>query len=103
MSNAVETASQAHQRRAGIAGGIDFTMMYIAHDAFNRDLDRLLAAADADRAQSPAAVATWQSFSRQLHTPRSRGRLPLAPSSPGGLGPCREPDPRRHGTRAHVP
>jgi hemerythrin-like domain-containing protein len=68
MSNAVETASQAQQRRAGIAGGIDFTMMYIAHDAFNRDLDRLLAAADADRAQSPAAVATWQSFSRQLHT-----------------------------------
>jgi iron-sulfur cluster repair protein YtfE (RIC family) len=68
MSNAIETPSQAHQRRVGIAGGVDFTMMYIAHDAFNRDLARLLAAADAGKAHFPAAVATWQSFSRQLHT-----------------------------------
>jgi Hemerythrin HHE cation binding domain len=68
VSHAIETPSQAHQRRAGIAGGVDFTMMYIAHDAFNRDLARLLAAAAAGTGLSPAAVATWQSFSRQLHT-----------------------------------
>jgi hypothetical protein len=68
MSHAIETPSQAHRRRAGIIGGVDFTLMYIAHDAFNRDLARLLAAADAAEALSPAAGTTWQSFSRQLHT-----------------------------------
>jgi hemerythrin-like domain-containing protein len=68
VSNAIETPDQAHQRRAGIAGEVDFTLMYMAHDAFTRDLRRLLAAADAGRALSPAAVATWRAFSRQLHT-----------------------------------
>jgi Hemerythrin HHE cation binding domain len=68
VSHAIETPSQAQERRAGIAGGVDFTLMYIAHDAFNRDLARLLAAADAGQALSPAAGTTWRSFSRQLHT-----------------------------------
>jgi hypothetical protein len=43
-------------------------MMYIAHDAFNRDLFRLLVAARAGQGFSSAALATWQLFSRQLHT-----------------------------------
>jgi hemerythrin-like domain-containing protein len=68
VDHAIETPSQAHHRRTGIPGGVDFMMMYVAHDAFNRDLARLLAAADAGKALSPAAVATWRSFSRQLHT-----------------------------------
>jgi hypothetical protein len=68
VSNAIETPGQAHLRRAGIAGEVDFTLMYIAHDAFTRDLTRLLGAADAGQGLSPAATATWLSFSRQLHT-----------------------------------
>ena len=63
-----ETPTQAWSRRAAHAGEVDFTMMYVAHDAFNRDLVRLLAAARAGQGFSPAALATWQLFSRQLHT-----------------------------------
>jgi iron-sulfur cluster repair protein YtfE (RIC family) len=63
-----ETPTQAWSRRTAHAGEVDFTMMYVAHDAFNRDLTRLLAAARAGSGFSPAALATWQLFSRQLHT-----------------------------------
>jgi iron-sulfur cluster repair protein YtfE (RIC family) len=63
-----ETPVQAWSRRAAHAGEVDFTMMYVAHDAFNRDLRRLLAAARDGQGFSPAALATWQLFSRQLHT-----------------------------------
>ena len=63
-----ETPTQSWSRRAAHAGEIDFTMMYVAHDAFNRDLLRLLAAARSGQGFSPAALATWQLFSRQLHT-----------------------------------
>ncbi len=63
-----ETPGQAWSRRATLAGEVDFTMMYIAHDAFNRDLFRLLVAARAGQGFSPAALATWQLFGRQLHT-----------------------------------
>jgi hypothetical protein len=63
-----ETPTEAWFRRAAHAGDVDFTMMYVAHDAFNRDLVRILAAARAGGGFSPAAVATWQLFSRQLHT-----------------------------------
>lgn len=63
-----ETPAQAWSRRTAHTGEVDFTMMYVAHDAFNRDLARLLAAARARSGFSPAALATWQLFSRQLHT-----------------------------------
>ena len=63
-----ETPGQAWSRRATLAGEVDFTMMYVAHDAFNRDLVRLLVAARAGQGFSPAALATWQLFGRQLHT-----------------------------------
>ncbi len=43
-------------------------MMYVAHDAFRRDLTRLVAAADAGQVGSPEAVSTWDAFSTQLHT-----------------------------------
>ncbi|MEV3927476.1 hemerythrin domain-containing protein [Actinomadura coerulea] len=46
---------------------MDFTMMYIAHDAFNRDLERLLLAADAGKPFTAAAIATWKFFANQLH------------------------------------
>lgn len=63
-----ETPVQAWSRRATNTGEVDFTMMYVAHDAFNRDLSRLVAAARAGHGFAPAAVATWELFSRQLHT-----------------------------------
>lgn len=68
MSTYAETRAEAWDRRAALAGQVDFTMMYVAHDAFNRDIARLTTAADASQGLSPAAVATWRRFSRQLHT-----------------------------------
>jgi iron-sulfur cluster repair protein YtfE (RIC family) len=68
MSTYTETHANAWRRRASLAGSVDFTMMYVAHDAFNRDLKRLIEATEADDGLSPAAIATWRSFSKQLHT-----------------------------------
>jgi iron-sulfur cluster repair protein YtfE (RIC family) len=68
LSTYAETRTEAWKRRAALAGQVDFTMMYIAHDAFSRDIARLAAAADAGQGLSQAAVATWRRFSRQLHT-----------------------------------
>jgi hypothetical protein len=46
---------------------IDFTMMYATHNAFRRDLDRLIAAADAGVTGSPQIRAGWENFKKQLH------------------------------------
>jgi iron-sulfur cluster repair protein YtfE (RIC family) len=45
---------------------IDFTMMYVTHDAFRRDLSRLRTAAEAGTAGSPQVRAGWENFKRQL-------------------------------------
>lgn len=74
-----ETPAQAWSRRGARPGEVDFTMMYVAHDAFRRDLARLLAAARAGEGLSPAALATWQLFSRQLHTHHSAEDTALWP------------------------
>ena len=63
-----ETTAEAWRRRTTRPRAVDFTMMYVAHDAFNRDLGRLLRAARAGQAHSPEAQATWAMSSRQLHT-----------------------------------
>jgi iron-sulfur cluster repair protein YtfE (RIC family) len=68
MPNHTETAAETASRRARLRGSVDFTMMYAAHDAFNRDLTRLVEAAERGHGFHPSAVATWQRFSRQLHT-----------------------------------
>jgi hypothetical protein len=47
-------------------GRIDFTMMYVTHDAFRRDLGHLRRAAEAGRADSLGAQAGWANFKRQL-------------------------------------
>jgi hemerythrin HHE cation binding domain-containing protein len=67
MSHRTETPVEASRRRALLRGSVDFTMMYVAHDAFNRDVARLVDAAERGRGFMPAAEATWRSFSRQLH------------------------------------
>jgi iron-sulfur cluster repair protein YtfE (RIC family) len=68
MANHTETADEASKRRARLRGSVDFTMMYVAHDAFNRDVARLIEAAERGRGFHPTAVTTWHMFSRQLHT-----------------------------------
>jgi Hemerythrin HHE cation binding domain len=68
MSTYTEPRADAWRRREALTGSVDFTMMYVAHDAFNRDLRRLIVASEAGAGLSPAAVATWRSFSKQLHT-----------------------------------
>ncbi|MFI7387212.1 hemerythrin domain-containing protein [Streptomyces sp. NPDC049813] len=42
-------------------------MMYATHDAFRRDLDRLVTAADAGTAHTPGVLAGWANFKHQLH------------------------------------
>lgn len=53
--------------RARLQGTVDFSMMFAAHDAFSRDLDRLLQARDEDRLLTPPAIAVWRRFRRFLH------------------------------------
>ena len=47
------------------AAAIDFTMMYVTHDAFRRDLGRLKVAARAGTAQAPGVRAGWENFKAQ--------------------------------------
>ena len=46
---------------------INFTEMYVTHDGFRRDLERLADAAAAGRTATPQVRAGWQNFKRQLH------------------------------------
>ena len=45
---------------------IDFTMMYVTHDAFRRDLARFTAASAAGTAHAPGVRAGWENFKAQL-------------------------------------
>jgi len=68
MSTYTESHTDAWRRRASLTGAVDFTMMYVAHDAFNRDLERLIRASEGGNGCSAGAIATWRSLSKQLHT-----------------------------------
>jgi iron-sulfur cluster repair protein YtfE (RIC family) len=46
---------------------IDFTMMYVTHNALRRDLSRFATAVAANRAATPGVRAGWQNFKAQLH------------------------------------
>jgi Hemerythrin HHE cation binding domain len=46
---------------------ISFTEMYVTHDGFRRDLERLAVAAAAGRGGSSSVHDGWQNFKRQLH------------------------------------
>jgi iron-sulfur cluster repair protein YtfE (RIC family) len=48
-------------------GRIDFTLMYVTHDAFRRDLSRLEYAAAEGRTDSVGVRIGWANFKRQLH------------------------------------
>ena len=58
---------------------VDFTMMYVAHDAFGRDLRRFASAAAQHRAETPGALATWAMFKKQLHVHHSAEDASLWP------------------------
>jgi hypothetical protein len=45
---------------------IDFTMMYVTHDAFRRDLARFRAASAAGTAHAPGVRAGWENFRAHL-------------------------------------
>jgi iron-sulfur cluster repair protein YtfE (RIC family) len=47
-------------------GTIDFTVMYVTHDAFRRDLERFAGAVAAGQAHAPGVQAGWQNFKNQL-------------------------------------
>ncbi|MBZ4322254.1 hemerythrin domain-containing protein [Streptomyces huiliensis] len=46
---------------------LDLTNMYATHEAFRRDLDRLVTAVEEGRAGSAGARAGWENFKKQLH------------------------------------
>jgi hypothetical protein len=78
MINELETYEQAWQRREALRDQVDFTMMYVGHDAFARDLDRLVAA-DQGRLDTPEARATWTTFAEMLHVHHSAEDASLWP------------------------
>jgi hypothetical protein len=53
--------------RTPLHGKIDFTMMYAAHDAFSRDLERLLLACRTGAGWRDTDHARWTTFTAQLH------------------------------------
>ena len=46
---------------------IDFTMMYVTHEALRRDVGRLAGAVAAGRGGAPSVRAGWENFKAQLH------------------------------------
>lgn len=63
----LETRPEAWVRRRALGGKVDFTMMYVAHDAFDRDLARLHEAASTSEVVTDPMRVTWAMFSEQLH------------------------------------
>jgi hypothetical protein len=63
-----------------LEGEVDFTLMYVAHDAFHRDLRRLAAAVDAGRAAEPSVRAGWETFKAQLRLHHTAEDVSLWPA-----------------------
>jgi len=57
----------SNDSRTQTIGQVDFTMMYVAHEAFARDLGRMTQAAKRGDALSPSVLAGWAMFTKQLH------------------------------------
>lgn len=54
------------QRRT-LNSGVDFTFMYVTHDAFARDLRRIAVACERGDTFTPRTRAGWAMFAEQLH------------------------------------
>lgn len=55
------------EERRAVQGTVDFTMMYVAHDAFARDLRRIAIDCERGRAFAGPAETGWAMFAKQLH------------------------------------
>jgi iron-sulfur cluster repair protein YtfE (RIC family) len=53
--------------RARLKGKVDFTIMLISHDAFERDLRRLVALVEGGHTGDGAPRTGWETFKHQLH------------------------------------
>jgi hypothetical protein len=67
------------QRRM-LDGDVDFTMMYLAHDAFARDLRRIAAACERGDPFTARTRAGWAMFTEQLHVHHRAEDASLWPS-----------------------
>jgi hypothetical protein len=70
-------------------GRIDFTMMYLTHEAFRRDLKRLWKAADEERVQGRGVQVGWANFKRQLavhHTVEDEALWPPVETASAAAG-----------------
>jgi iron-sulfur cluster repair protein YtfE (RIC family) len=61
------TIDNAREERQPLDGKVDFSMMYAAHDAFTRHLERFASAIEHGRAATPQTRAGWVMFKGQLH------------------------------------
>jgi Hemerythrin HHE cation binding domain len=61
-------------------GPVDFTVMYAAHDAFDRDLTRLTEAVRSGQTADPAVRAGWATFKNQLHLHHTAEDVALWPA-----------------------
>jgi hemerythrin-like domain-containing protein len=59
---------------------VDFTLMYVAHRAFERDLQRLATAVEEGRTSDLAVRAGWDTFKNQLHIHHHAEDLSLWPA-----------------------
>jgi hypothetical protein len=98
-----ESRSEAWQRRAAIRGEVDFTMMYVARDAFARQLSahpgrgrgsRVHGGGEDDLGVVPQAAA---------RAPHGGGHRTLAAPAEGRAGAGGDGDPGRDGGRACEP
>jgi hypothetical protein len=61
------TIDNARQDRRRLIGDVDFAMMYAAHDAFTRSIERLAAATEGGQSKTPRALGQWNVLKTQLH------------------------------------
>jgi hypothetical protein len=74
------TDTNTNTARRVLAGDVDFSMMYFAHDAFARDLDRLAGALEHGDISAPSTAARWALFAKQLHIHHTAEDVSLWPS-----------------------
>jgi hemerythrin-like domain-containing protein len=73
------TNTDAWYKRTPLAGYVDFTMMYVAHDAFARDLRRMTDSCQRGQALTPGTLAGWAMFTKQLHIHHTAEDISLWP------------------------
>lgn len=69
-----------HTDRRVLDSDVDFSMMYFAHDAFARDLDRMTTAVERGVISAPSTAARWALFAKQLHIHHTAEDVSLWPS-----------------------